>query len=421
MTNFTLLPADIYIVYNKTILNDFDKHILISLYEPIIGHLAVSLYLSLWNDLENKQISRELTHHHLMSILKCPLNTIKEARQALESVGLLKTYVKNMNVNNYVYEIYSPLTPNEFFNHPILNIVLYNNLGAREYDYLKNKYKIEKIDLKEYEEITKQIDEVFTPVSDLPVFETIDRSITDLTCKEQVDFDLIISAIPKGIINERAFNKKTKELINQLSFVYKIDSLKMMELIRSVLNEYGMIDKNNLRIAARKQYQFNNGALPTLVYRSQPEYLKTPTGDNSMRGKIIQMFENINPVDFLRNKNKGAKLTSKEMKLIEMLIVDMEMPPAVVNVLLDYVLRKNNNRLVTGYVETIASQWKRANLKTAGEAMDFAEKEHKKIIKKEKVVPSQAKEPVWFNKNIESSNISEAEQAELENLLKEFK
>lgn len=114
----------------------------------------------------------------------------------------------------------------------------------------------------------------------------------------------------------------------------------MIELIRSILNEFGMIDKNALRLQARRMYQFNNGALPTLIYRSQPEYLKSPAGDTSMRGKIIAMFESINPVDFLRNKYGGTKPTNRDIKIIESLVIDLEMPPAVVNVLLDYVLRK---------------------------------------------------------------------------------
>ena len=422
MDTVTLLPADRYVIVNKTILSNFDKKILITFYEPIIGHLSVSLYLTLWNDLEEgKQISRELNHHHLMSILKCPLSVIKEAREALEAVGLLKSYLKYGDYNNYLYEIYSPLLPSEFFNHPILNVVLYNNIGAIEYEYLKKLYQKIKIDTKDYIEITKKMDEVYTAISDIPTTDSVERSITDINCNDQLDFDLIISSIPKGIINEKAFNKKTKELINQLSFVYKIDSLKMMELIRSVLNEFGMIDKNGLRLAARKVYQFNNGALPTLIYRSQPEYLKTPAGDNSMRGKIIQMFENINPVDFLRNKYQGVKPTNRDIKIIEMLIIDLEMPPAVVNVLLDYVLRKNNNRLSTSYIETIAGQWKRAGLKNASEAMEFAEKENKKLSKKIVSKNKENIEPVWFNKVSEKKELTKEEQEELESLFKEFK
>ena len=195
----------------------------------------------------------------------------------------------------------------------------------------------------------------------------------------------------------------------------------MIELIRSVLNEFGMIDKNNLRLAARKIYQFNNNALPTLIYRSQPEYLKSPAGDNSMRGKIIQMFENINPVDFLRKKYKGVKPTSRDIKIIETLVIDLQMTPAVVNVLLDYVLRKNNNRLSQAYIETIAGQWKRAGLKTAAEAMDFAEKENKRMSKKIAVEPKSDKEPVWFNTINEKEELTSEEQKELETLFEEFK
>ena len=417
----TLLPADRYIVVNKSILTNVDEKNLITFYEPIIGHLATCLYLTLVRDLEeNKQISRDFTHHHLMSLLKTPLKVLKEARIALEGVGLLKTYYQTGDVNKYIYEIYSPLYPNEFFNHPILNIVLYNNLGATEYEYLKKKYQKIKIDTKEYKDITKSMDEVFESAVNVPTLDTVQRSLSDIVVKDQVDFDLILSSIPKGIINEKVFTKKTKELINDLAFIYKIDTLTMIELIRSVLNEYGMIDKNNLRINARKMYQFNNGSLPTLIYRAQPEYLKSPAGDNSMRGRIIEMFEKLNPVDFLRNKYGGAKPTNRDIKLIENLIIDLEMPPAVVNVLLDYVLRKNNNKLATNYIETIAGQWKRAGLKNASEAMDFAERENKKFTKKLDT-PKASKEPVWFNKVEKVEEMSDADKKELENLLKEFK
>ena len=40
-----------------------------------------------------------------MSLLKTPLKILKEAREALEATGLLKTYFKKGDVNNYIYEI----------------------------------------------------------------------------------------------------------------------------------------------------------------------------------------------------------------------------------------------------------------------------------------------------------------------------
>lgn len=420
MQSNTLLPADNYLVVNKTILTDYDRRILISFYEPIIGPVSSSLYLTLWQDLESIEfISRKLNHHHLMSILKCNLNLVKSARESLEAIGLLKSYVKSSDINEYIYELYSPLSPHEFFNHPVLNVVLYNNIGKEEYEHLQLIYQKAKVNTKEYQEITKKLDEVYE-ISKTNNLEFSVKKSSAITVSDKIDFDLLLSSIPKGIINEKAFNRKTKELINLLAFIYDIDTLKMGEIIRTVINEYNMIDKEALRKATRKMYQFNNNSLPTIIYRTQPEYLKSPEGDSSMKGKIIAMFDNVTPYDFLKSKNKGTKPTSRDLKILELLLIDMEMPPAVVNVLLDYILRKNNNKLVTAYVETVASQWKRADLKTAKEAMEFAEKEHKKVSKKF-VSKTEVKKPVWFNETIEKKDVTKEEEEELNELLKEFK
>ena len=90
----------------------------------------------------------------------------------------------------------------------------------------------------------------------------------------------------------------------------------------------------------------------------------------------------------------------------------------VIVLLLVLVLRKNNNKLATNYIETIAGQWKRAGLKMQLKPWTCW-KENKNILKvdNEKVT----KEPVWFNKVNEASKVTEADKEELENLLKEFK
>ena len=104
----SVTQADIYTVINQTILTEVDRKVLISLYEPIIGCMALSLYFTLWEDLGKSEIiSRDLNHHHLMVILKTTLNNIIIARKALEAVGLLKSYVKeNDNINEYLYKLY---------------------------------------------------------------------------------------------------------------------------------------------------------------------------------------------------------------------------------------------------------------------------------------------------------------------------
>ena len=423
MSSYSILPADRYKVINKTILSEVDRQNLLNFYSPIIGPLAVCLYLTLWQDLNKYAEESEYTlHHHLLSTLKCSSQTLKDARQSLEAVGLLKTFVKEENVLVYIYELYSPLYPLEFFNHPILSVVLYNNIGSEEYEKILKQYKKKKYNYEGFIEITKKMDDVYKSENFKEIDDLKRREPAYVNLTSKIDYDLIIESIPKDILSSKAFNKKTKELIDNLSFIYNLDTLKMIEYIRVSINEFGLIDKDILRNTARKNYQLSSGSLPTIVYRTQPEYLKKAPGDNSMRGKIIAMFENISPYDFLKNKNKGASPTSKDLKLVESLIVDLELPPAVVNVLIDYCLRKNNNKLVTNYVETIAGQWKRANLKTAEEAMLFAEKEHKKTMKKAtEKEKNKTVAPAWFNEKLEKAETSQAETQELEELLKEFK
>ncbi len=426
MRIISLLPADTYTVVNKSVITEFDRKNLVTLYEPIIGSLAISLYLTLLRDLDKLEImSISYTHHHLMSILKMNLDAILTAREALEGVGLVKTFYKEGEINDYVYELYSPLEPTEFFSHPVLNVILYNNLGKKEYEIIKEEYKMPTINLTGYQDISKMLNMTFQSVSStLENYEIKNHQSGDLKIEEKIDFDLIISSIPKGILSDKALNKKTKELINQLSFLYDFDTLKMVEIIRTSINEKGYIDKENLRKTARKFYQFNTGgSLPTLIYRTQPEYLRYPEGDTTKRGRIIHVFETTSPYDFLKSKYKGVRPTTRDLKILEYLVVDLELKPAVVNVLIDYVLKRNNNKLHQGFIETIAGQWKRLSIETANDAMKLAEKEHKKYTKKASKTSNKIteKEPVWFNENIEKEQVSKEEQEELEQMLKEFK
>lgn len=424
----SLLPADTYIVINKSIITEDDKKNIISLYEPIIGPIAVCLYFTLLRDIKLLEfISSDYTHHHLMSTMRSNIETIKNARESLEGVGLLKSYYKEGEPNSYVYEIYSPLSPKEFFSSPIFNVTLYNNIGKNEYELIKLEYDLPKIDLKDYIEISKELNKTYSSTSNMEYIEAKERKSLNIKLKSNIDFDLLISSLPKGLIKASSFTKKIKELIEQLAFIYDLDTLKMVELIRVVITEKGTIDKEQLRKNTRKYYQYNNnGKLPTLVYRQQPEYLKTPEGDNSALAQIIYMFENTTPYDFLKIKNKGAEPTARDLKLLESLLIDLELKPAVVNVLVDYVLKKNNNKLNQAFVETIAGQWKRCNVETAKEAMELAKKENtkynKKIdTKKTKNQNNKDEVPVWFDQEIKKEEMTAEELNELEEMFKKYR
>lgn len=426
-----ILPADSYTVINKTIVELSDRKLITMLYQPIIGHVATSLYFTLIDDLDKKEtMSDDLTHYHLMSTMKLRLESVIIAREKLEAVGLLRTYLKKDTINHYAYLIYSPLPAAEFLNHPILNIVLYNNIGKNEYDKIVEYYKVPRINLKDYEEITSSFSETFTPIDGKEYIENTnikESQTNNITVKDIVDFDMLISSFKN--INDRCFNQEAKNLINNLAFIYKIDNLTMQGLVRNCINERGLIDKTELRKSCRNFYQFeNDGKLPSLVYRTQPDYLKTPSGDTSNRAKMIYTFENTSPIDYLRSKYKTGEPAKRDIQLIESLIGDTKLSPGVVNVLISYVLQINNQKLSKNYIDTIAGQWKRLNIETVPDAMAICEKEHKRLKKKlestttkpQNYHKKEEKLPEWFNKNLENEEVTKSDQEEMDRLLKEI-
>lgn len=424
MNEITLLPADNYVVVNKTILTDNDKVNLINLYEPIVGPLAISLYLTLWSDLDRTlTFSDSYNHHHLMTFLKSNLNDIKEARSALEALGLIKTYYKEGdNINYYIYELYSPISAYELFNHPILNIVLYNNLGVNEYNNLIKSYKKVNFKYDDYKDISSKLNDTFksSAYNNFNNENIKNKNSNKPKLDNLIDFDVLKESIPNKVLGNNAFNKKTKELINNLAFIYNLDTLKVSEILRLTIDENGLINKDLFIKEVRKYYEYNNGgSLPTIIYRTQPEHLKSPEGDLSSAGKMVYIFENTTPYDFLKSKYKNNNPTPRDLKLLEYLALELNMPPAVINVLIDYVLRISDNKLNKAYVETIAGQWTRLGIKTAREAMNQAKKEYKKKPKKE--INKSVKLPTWFDNEQKDINVSEEEKKEIEALLKEFK
>ena len=431
MKNLSILPADTYTVINKTIITDKDKKIITMLYQPIIGYTAVALYNTLLDDLDKQELaSDDLTHHRLMATMQLRLEDIVIAREKLEAIGLLKTYVKKDNINQFIYLLFSPVSADEFFNHPILNVVLYNNLGKKEYEKILNYFKTPRYNLKDYDDITATFDDVFSSVQGTLLEMNDDitkKDSNNLIINKGVDFNMIMSSIPDSRLSDKCFNKETKELINSLSFIYNLNTLDMQGLVSESLNEKGLIDKSLLRKNCRDYYKFeNSGNLPTLIYNKQPDFLKKPKGDNSKWAKMVYTFENMTPYQLLKAKYKGAEPTDRDKKLIESLLIDQKLNPGVVNVLISYVLKVNNEQLKKSYIETIAGQWKRLNIETVEEAMRLTEKEHKKM--KKLIVPKEDKKitsknnniPAWFNKENNIEETSKEDEEELDKILNEL-
>jgi replication initiation and membrane attachment protein len=85
-------------------------------------------------------------------------------------------------------------------------------------------------------------------------------------------------------------------------------------------------------------------------------------------------------------------------------MIKYKLPPGVVNVLIEVVLRKTDMKFTKGFVESIASHWARLKIKTVKEAMEAARKEERGFQESKKTGKSTKQKPIrtevlpdWFD------------------------
>ena len=348
-----------------------------------------------------------------MNSMRLKLEDINEAKEKLEAIGLLCTYFKKGEINEYVYELYSPLQAYDFLNNPILSITLYNHIGKKEYSKIIKTFKKMDFNLKDYENITSKFSDVFEVIN-TDFIEQNDikkKNSVEIDFNSNLDITNVLSLIPDEVLDKNISNE-TKELIYKLNFIYNFSEDELSEIIRNSVTLKHTINNDLLKENAKKYYTFENkGKLPTIIYKNQPEYLRTNLTNTSLKSKMIYQYETLSPYEFLCMKNDTNKISKQETSILYMLLIDYNLKPGVVNVLLDYVLKTNDNKLVKNYISLIASQWKKSKINTVKEAMEQATLDYKSKKKTDKIRPS------WLDKKSGKEEATKEEIEEIERLM----
>ncbi|WP_230129687.1 replication initiation and membrane attachment family protein [Bacillus sp. CECT 9360] len=393
-----LVPVDRYIVSSAGMLHDYDRKVLTLLYQPLIGPVCISLYITLWSELEQNRLwSQSSLHYNLMNTMDLKLRDIYEARKKLEGIGLLNVYKKKTDEENeFVYELNPPLSPEQFFTDGMLNIYLYKKVGKERFGKLKQFFCDDLVSIADYQPVTKSFTEVFTSdhqdslyVSDETVVELkpeanskfIGRSGEKALSgfEDTFDFDLLFAGIKKSLVPKRAFTSKVRETISKLAFLYGIDVFQMQNLVIGAVNAENEIDEEELRKAARDWYQIEyHRDMPSLSDRVQPAIYQSQTDEPKTKEEIyIHHLDTVSPRERLIQLSGGGEPSKSDLQIIEGVMLNQNLNPGVINVLIDYVMIKTDMKLTKGYVEKIAGHWARKKVITVKEAMELAKSEHR--------------------------------------------
>ncbi|PKG25010.1 replication initiation and membrane attachment family protein [Niallia nealsonii] len=397
-----LLPVDKYQAVANGLLTDYDRKIITFLYQPLIGTSCVSLYMTLWAEVEENRLWSGInSHHSLMNFMNCNLKEIYEARLKLEGIGLLKTYMKKEEENRFfIYELQSPLSPEQFFLDGMLNVYLFRKIGKGQYARLKRFFSDKKLpETSEYISITKGFPDVFMSDHQSAIrtsYEMEQEETDEGNAKfigrngqtsiqiqdNSFDFDLLYAGLHDSLLSKKAFTKKVKDAIQNLSFLYGIDAIQMKNIVIAAINHLDEIDIEELRIAARDWYQFqHNDLLPSLVDRTQPQKHQSQAAEPMTKEEeLLYYLDHTSPRQLLKDISGGAEPSKADLQIIEELMFSQKLLPGVINVLIQYVMLKTDMKLTKGYIEKIAGQWVRKNVRTVKDAMNLAKKEHQQYL-----------------------------------------
>ncbi len=397
---------DFYEIRVASLITNMDRDSLLELYQPIIGAKATSLYLTL--STQNK--SNEGSILKLQQLLKSMQLTGSEflsARHYLEAVGLIRTYEsKQEDVRCYIYVIYSPKSPKAFFDDVLFKGLLILSVGEKEAKRLANKWKVNLTIPEEYHEVSASFLDVYKIDVDDPSFrkefglQILDREHG--RAKLDFNYDLFFRYISENSgIDTSTFKKKDMKEISRLATLFGLDEKRMAFI---VIDEYIPEGQIHLDFENIKNHCIND-----IRYAPSKNYETSIVSGDSENAKYIRDIENATPIQLLKDRQNGAKPAKSDIAIVNSLSKEYGLPNSIINVVIDYVLNKNDNVLSKNYAEKIAASLTREGVKTAVDAMNYLKKLCVKNTSKKKV--STTKKEV----EVEESEISLDEMNELLN------
>ena len=437
-----LQPIDAYTILLAHPFSDNDRQLVTLFYQPLIGRDAMSLFMTLWADVE-QQDSQVYNHYHLMNILTLPLGPVFEARISLEAIGLMRTSrKKNGDAREFLYELLPPLDAKAFFADPLLSTFLFSKIGEQAYRSLLTRFTLDTKHDDGFEDVSRTFLDVYTPIQQgIGVDSGEDHAVKGRSeppgvpfVQTDFDFDLLRSGLSEQMVPQAALSTVSKDMIAKLAFMYTLNPLDMQKVVMMALDEDLKLPEERLRKAAAEFYKMNVTKEPPVLQKVYVQELPTPQTELKTRDdQQAHYLENTAPVDMLRDLS-GKEPLSVDVQLAERLINTHGLSIGVVNTLLQFVYLRNDGKLTNKYVERIASHWMNKKVETAEAAMEMARQEHDKYTKwkneGQKPTPQrkptrEEKVPDWFYKKEETQGNKETKKSaavdeERRQLLKEL-
>jgi replication initiation and membrane attachment protein len=362
-------PSDLYEVRPVSLLGGLDLDYLLDLYEPLIGGKALSAYLTL----SHEKPGALGKHEDLFLRISLSAGEWFAAVQALEAVGLVRTFTKpGKNCLGFVYALYAPKTPEQFFDNALFAGTLRKTLGADKCQALANKYSVMQIPT-DYEECTESFATFFAPDFKDPAYlDGLLKTGGRLSGMAQTGFDrnVFADALHKLNVMFNSLSLSEEELlkIERLATLYSYSEETMAEFVN---DNYDFFAKKGLRFNYDGLVAECDKSIPlSYLHKAVKEEKSVLDGNGDMASGIKKM-ESLSPAEYLTYLQRGNKPAAADLEILRELTIDMGLPNSVANALVLYVLTKNKNILSKKLTEKIGASLVREGVTTALDALNY--------------------------------------------------
>lgn len=457
-----------FYVANHVDLNQQDEQVLIKLYQPIVGAVATSVYLTLNDFIDQVPIQTDFSRLvQLQEQLDLDLPKLFHALHRLEAALLIKTYTKeNKAISDsdaLIFDVQPVLSPKAFFETFLLSSLLLEKVGEFAFKKLQKKFlPIRFVGLKDATEVSAGFFEVYH----LDQETVIDAPQLVVDAAKQFD--------DTQVVEQQTQVPETKEIVYQkpnsdgrvsIDWNYLRDLLSAYHIeqkqveqhqkeISDLINFYEINEQDFVRLAAitfspgdtklniRKIQQIlaeNNQTAVKVVNQTNattetPEKVAQEISQlTESDQKVLTEVNSLSPIRYLEETRKKTNgfVSQSERKLVFELQSKYGLKNDLVNILIKTVLSQST-MLSRPLTEKIANDWLQNNVTSAAKALIYlANREQKQQQKTaHKAVNyrynNRNNKPEiatnWDDqKEKQPTNSSKYSQAELDKLLKNIK
>ncbi|MGD9886499.1 MAG: DnaD domain protein [Bacilli bacterium] len=388
--------SDNFKVVLKHMLSGEDYFVLTQMYLPIMGIDSFSLFHFLFTLDE----SETYTIKKLVDFLNfSSASFLEQALHKLEGVSLIDTFYNEQK--GFLFNLKTPMSRTSFLSNNILSSFLSMQIGEVEMKKIQSQQ--EKINVRQYKEISKAFDEVYD-ISIDNVSNLFSRLFKVKNSKNlkiiNLDFDYIIF---KMSFDTNFFDAKLlddedfKQHILSISYNYKLNEEEMKEVIEKTISSDRDLKYEDIAKHAKAMFQVkNSNKNPRILTKQSDAFLQSQMDDEYYH--VFEVLEKQTPADILEQLS-GIQPSVAEVEMFQQLMDNTKFPVSVINLMILYVNQLKKGEIPSyNYFEKLANVWARANIKSVKDALNFLNQPKTTTSEKKPAYSKKEKPlPKWYD------------------------